>query len=180
MQNKSRERILIIGVVACLGILLLDSLVIEPLIRLWSDRSKRINELKIQVNKGTGLMKQEFRIRDRWQQMCRESKSPDLAFTEDDLLNAVSNWASKSSLTVTALKPRRLLDEEFCKKIEIRASTTGQMDAVVKFLYELEIDPQPLKVEDIELSARDDKGLLLNCEVRVTRLVLDDKEDNKR
>jgi type II secretory pathway component PulM len=180
MPSKNRERLLLIGVVACLGILLLDSLVVEPLIRLWSDRAKSITELQTQVRRGTSLIIQERKIMDRWRTMREESRSPDLAMTENDLLKAVGNWAQKSSLTVTALRPRRLLDEENCKKVEIRASTTGTMDAVVKFLYELEIDPQPLKVEDIELSSRDDKGLTLNCEVRVTRLVLDDKEDNKR
>ena len=109
--------------------------------------------------------------------MIKESQTLDLSAVEYDLLNSVNNWAGSSRLTVTSLRPRWITEEEGCKKLEIRVSSTGTMESIARFLYELEVDAQPLKVEDLELSTKDDKSTTLNCDVRLTRLVL---EEGKR
>lgn len=172
-----RERMLIIAVLVCLGALVFDQILVEPLIKHWSASEKRIAELKQNVEKGDQLLKRENALTTRWNAMVKESQTADVSAVEYDLLNAVNNWAGSSRLTVTSLRPRWITEEEGCKKLEIRVSSTGTMESIARFLYELEIDSQPLKVEDVELSTKDDKSTTLNCDVRLTRLVL---EEGKR
>ena len=52
-----REKMLIILVLVCLGALVGDQVVIEPLIKHWSTNEKRIAELKQNVEKGDQLFK---------------------------------------------------------------------------------------------------------------------------
>lgn len=175
MGSKTRERMLLIAVAICLGVLGLDRWVITPLSDLWTERSKKIEELKQSVSKGNQLIAMEKSWNSRWREMQEQGRTKDLAATENELMRAVNNWAAASRLTVTSIKPR-WIEEEKCRKLEVRASTTGTMDTIARFLYELECDTQPLKVEDLDISAPNDKNLTLNCEVRFTRLVLEDEK----
>jgi hypothetical protein len=106
--------------------------------------------------------------------MCGQARSAGDSQTENQVLNAVSQWAATSGLTVTSLKPRRIQEED-SGKLEVRVSATGTLPTIVRFLYELEADPQALKVEEVSMTSRDDKGAAINCEVRFTRLDLDER-----
>jgi Tfp pilus assembly protein PilO len=150
-----------------------DRLVLTPLLRLWNTRAKRITELDRSINHGVLLVDRERALTERWGEMKAQSRSRETSATENEVLSAVSHWASAGELAVTSLKPRWILDEEQCRKLEIQVSTTGKLASVARFLYELEIDPQALKVEDVELTARDNAGQALTCDVRFTRLVLE-------
>jgi len=172
-----REKLLIVAVLVCLGALVGDQMLIEPLVGMWSKNGKRIAELTQNVKSGTQLLRSEDTLSTRWKAMIKDSQANDLSAVEYDVLNAVNNWASASRLTVTSLKPRWITEEENCKKLEIRVSSIGTMESISRFLYELEVDAQPFKVEDLELTSKDDKGTSLNCDVRLTRLVL---EEGKR
>lgn len=172
-----RERMLIISVLVCLGLLVGDQIIIEPLIKTWSAREKKIAELTKNVQYGTQLLNGETRLTARWKSMIKESEAKDPSEVDLALQSAVNNWASTSRLTVQSIKPRWVPEEESCKKLEIRVSAIGTMESVSRFLYEVEVDAQPIKVEDVELSTKDDKSTTLNCDIRLTRLVL---EEGKR
>jgi hypothetical protein len=49
---------------------------------------------------------------------------------------------------------------------EFRASTTGTQSSLGKFIYQLETDKLPVKLEDCELTARDKTGQQLTGALR--------------
>lgn len=173
MPVNRREHILILVVLLCVGALGGDRLAINPLLRVWNARAKRITELERSINHGALLVNREQALTERWGEMKAQSRSRETSATENEVLSSVSHWAAASELSVTSLKPRWILDEEECRKLEIQVSTSGKLASVARFLYELEVDPQALKVEDVELTARDNAGQALTCDVRFTRLVLE-------
>lgn len=176
MPGKPRERMLIILVVACLGILAADRLVINPLTKLWKERSSRISELRQSVNKGTQLLDREKNLADRWREMRQRSMPPQMSLTETQVFNSVNNWAQSSRLSITSLKPRQILDEVDCRKLEVRLSATGDLDAITHFLYTFGTDKQAHKIEDMDLTARDDKGSQLSLDLRFTGLAIEEKK----
>jgi hypothetical protein len=119
------------------------------------------------------LVGREDALTQRWREMRILGRSRETAVTENEVLSAVNRWALAGMLGVTSLKPR-WVDEEHCRKFEIQVSGTGSLASITRFLYELECDPQPLKVEDVEIGARDNLGQVLTCDVRFTRLVLEE------
>jgi hypothetical protein len=141
-------------------------------VQLWNDRATRIEKLEKDVGRGTMLVGREVALAQRWREMQSLGRSRETAVTENEVLSAVNRWALAGTLGVTSLKPR-WVDEDHCRKFEIQVSGSGSLGAISRFLYELESDPQPLKIEDVEIGARDNQGQVLTCDVRFTRLVLE-------
>ena len=73
MQIKNRQQLLVIGAIAAVALFAGDELVLSPLMKAWSARSKRITELRKQITQGKMLMQREQSIRSRWQQMSRNA-----------------------------------------------------------------------------------------------------------
>jgi Tfp pilus assembly protein PilO len=180
MPGKHGERWLIIAVLACLGVLVADRLVLTPLTHLWQARAKRVVELRQSVEKGTQLLDREQALDERWQDMRARSMPREMSMTQERVFSSVNNWAQSSGLTVTSLKPRRIPDEEDCRKLEIRLSATGSLIAIARFIYAFETDKQAHKIEDMDLTARDDKGRQLTLNLRFTALVIQESDQSSQ
>jgi Tfp pilus assembly protein PilO len=172
MAAKRRERHLVIAALVCLGLLAGRSLVLGPIHEGWKARSVRIAELDGLVERGELLMDQSDAIGRRWAAMHERSLPADTSEAENKVIGAVGRWAADSRLTVTDRKPRWQLGEEEGGRLEVRVSGNGDMRAIARFLYELERDPLALRLEDVSVRARDDRGAELALEARFTGLIM--------
>ena len=175
MGFKKRERILLVAAVCCLSILVGDRLILTPMIHLWKNRSRRISELKSSIRKGEILLDREKSLEERWRKMRQASRFDDMSTVENRILTGVHDWAAEGGLNLNSLKPRWSDVDEEAIKLEIRLTATGNLEAVSRFLYALERDTLPLRLEDLSISVRDKQTGTLDFSVRFTSLVL--KED---
>jgi len=176
MGPDRRKRLLAVTAIVCVGAFIADRLVVSPLQHLWGARADRVAELEASLRKGSILVGREEAMRTRWQEMRERSLAPEMSVAEDRVLKSVGQWARESHLGVTSLKPRWIDDNKDVKELEFRATAQGRMGSIARFLYELETDPLPLKVEDVVITARDDRGEMLTLGIRFTALVLMDEE----
>ncbi len=172
MTTKNREWILAITAGACIGIWVADSFIVTPLINLWKSRSERIAELRNQLTSGEMLIQRESAIRDRWNGMREHAFSAEVSEAEDRILKSANRWAQVSGLGLSSLKPRVTQESKEFKKAEFNASGQGNIESVARFLYELERDELPLKVEQVQISVRDKTGKDLALEVRYSGLLM--------
>lgn len=178
MQANQRERILIVLVLICVGGYLAQMVVISPLIKVWSARSAKIKDLKDKMD--TGLKGEDLKTaidkeQKNWEKWREIASSKDNTETQTELINQVNDWALASpGLTVSSLNPRWLPEEDGSVKLEVRASLIGSLRSLINFVFYLDNSPLPLKIEDMSIASREDKGQVqtLSCEVRFTRLVL--------
>jgi hypothetical protein len=56
--------------------------------------------------------------------------------------------------------------------LECRASATGDIQSLSKFIYDAEKDPLAVKVESVEITSRDNNGQQLSLVLQVSGLVL--------
>ena len=176
MNSERRQRLLVIAALVCVGVLACDKLVVPPLYNLWSARAGRITELKELIEKGEVLADREGSVTRKWEAM-NESGLPDGAAEAENLvLNSVNDWARDSRLSVMSLKPRWTQDKGDYRKLEVRAVAQGGLASVVRFLYALETAPLALRVDDLELTSRDDRGGSLTVDLRFSGLVLAEEE----
>jgi hypothetical protein len=173
MPDKKRKQILIIVVVACLTLVIGDRLVLTPLLDLWQKRSQRIADLRQKIGKGAQVLDREAQLNTRWQEMRKGSLPADESVAQTQVLNGVSACAQGSALSVSSLKPRALKEKD-CRKLEVRLSADGTLASIARFLYMLETAPQAQKVEEMELTARDEKGSQLSLDLRFTALALEE------
>ena len=173
MEIKKRERLLAILAVACFGILLADKLVLTPLAALWQSRATRIEELAQSLDEADLLLQREQSIRKRCKEMKRRALPTEVSLAEDRVLKSVERWSQSSGLGLTSMKPRWDRSEEDFAELEFAAFAAGGIHTIAQFLYELEKDPLAVKVDRIDMNARDDTGDELSLSLRFSVLALE-------
>ncbi len=164
---NNREAFLKLAVGAVVGLYVLDRFVLEPSIDAWKEQSQRLEQLRDKVTKGRSLIERETQLRNRWADMIRTCMPDDNATGEADVYKALSRWASRSRISLTSLTPNwRSHDEDGYDTFECRIAATGDQAAMGRFMYELEVDPLPARIEECEMITKDPKGTQLNMSMR--------------
>jgi hypothetical protein len=86
-------------------------------------------------------------------------------------LKSVDNWTQDSGISFTSIKPQWKQNGDDYVTLECRADAFGDMSSLTRFLYDLEKE-SAVRVEDVEISSRDNDGQQLSLGVRFTGLVL--------
>ena len=172
MQIKNRQKMLVIAAAVGATFLLGDKLVVTPLTAGWKERSKRITELTRQVNQGSLLMAREQTIRDRWAHMRTNTLPEEVSAAENEVLKAFERWSQDSRLSISSIKPQWKRAGDDFMTLECRADAFGSIQAVTRFLYEVEKDPLALRVEVLEMNARDNDGQQIGLGLQVSGLQL--------
>jgi Tfp pilus assembly protein PilO len=154
------------------ALLAADQLLLTPLVALWKGRAARIVELRKQVTQGQRLLDRESALRTRWAQMRSNTLPAQPSVAEQRLLKAVDTWAQESRLTIVSVAPQwRRENDEFATQL-CRVEAAGNLATLGRFLYDLEKDPLALKLESVEISARDNEGQQLALGLQISGLVL--------
>jgi len=172
MTLNNRQQLL--GIVAIVAIVLLagDHLVVTPLTKAWKERSDQLAQLKKSVDQGTRLLDREKVIRDRWSHMRTNTLSSEISVAQNQVLTAFDRWLQDSRIGINGITPRWNHPSEDYATLECRVDAFGSLAAITRFLYEIEKDPLGLKMDIVELTARDDKGRELNLGLQVSGLQL--------
>jgi hypothetical protein len=166
MRIEDRTTYLKIGVGIVVGLFVLDSMVLTPLGKRWTAQGERIEKLEEQVTKGHRLLAQEKQLRARWEEMQHKDLDAEISAAEDQAYSGIAKWAAASRISTTSLSPQwRTQDEDF-DLFEFRASATGTQSSLGQFIYGLETDSLPVKLEECDLTARDAKGQQLSGALR--------------
>lgn len=175
-NNNRREKLLAITAAAVIGLLAVDRMAIRPLTQLWKDRATRIEELNTSINKGELLTARADDIRRRWAEMQSGTLPDNRPDAENLILKALSEWNKFSRITFTAIKPQWKNVDEDHSILECRAAVTGDMEAITRFIYALEDDELPLRVENMQLSAQDKNGQELSLDIVFSGLLLNQEQ----
>ena len=95
----------------------------------------------------------------------------DAAQAEQDLISAFDRWRQASSIELGSIKPqwKRGANERY-STLECRVDATGSLATLSRFLYELEKSPLALRLDSVELNARDESGQKLTLALIVSGL----------
>ena len=79
-------------------------------------------------------------------------------------------------MTITAITPlanQSRRDQESYATYDCRIDATGDMGRLSRFLYSAEREPMALKMQSVELGARDKEGQVLSLGLQISGLILD-------
>jgi hypothetical protein len=176
MKIKNREKFLVIATISVVVLLMADRFVVAPLIRAWQARASRIVELTKLSNKGKALLDREDFLRSRWDNMRTNALPVDVSVAESEVSKSVERWSQDSGISISGFKPTPRTHADDYMTLECRTDGSGNMQALTKFLYNLEKDHLALKVEDLEITTRDKSGVELALAVRISGLQLTSEE----
>ena len=172
MQIKNRQQLLIIGAIAAVALFAGDQLVLSPLLKAWSARATRICRAAQEDHRGNMLVQREQSIRSRWEQMSRNALPNNTSAAEQQVFKAIDHWAQNSGVAISAITPQWKHDSDDYMTFECRVDAAGDLGKLSRFLYSVERDPMALKLELVELGARDKEGQQLSLGLQLSGLVL--------
>ena len=172
MKIKNRQQILTLGAIALVALFAADKIILTPLGHAWTERSKRIEELRKKVASGKQLVRREDSLRSRWNQMETNTLPTNLSLSEQIVQKAFDQWSKVSGLAISSISTQWKHDAEDYMTLQCRVEGSGKLETVSRFLYEIEKSPMALKLENVEISAHDPEGQQVTLGLQVSGLVL--------
>jgi F0F1-type ATP synthase membrane subunit b/b' len=172
MNLNKRQQLLAILAIVAVGLYVADKLVFTPLTNNWKNRSSRIAKLKERVRDGAETLKRETALREQWDRMRTNTVSSAKAEAESQMLKAFERWSQEGRVSVSSIRPQWKEAEEDYKTLECRADVAGNLSALARFLYVIERDRLGVKVDSLELTARNSEGSQLALVIQVSGLLL--------
>jgi len=181
VQIKNRQQLLIIVAGVAFGLLIADALIFTPLTKAWQARSVRIADLRKQVDEGAKLLSRAEALRLRWKQMQTNALPNNNSKAEQQVLSAFDKWSQDARISVNSITPQWKQErDEAYQTLECRVDAAGSVGTLAKFLFNVERDPMALKIESVEITARDKDGQNLSLGLQISGLVLNGTEEKRQ
>jgi hypothetical protein len=171
MNLKNRQQLLAALAISAVALFAGDRLLLSPLVKSWKGRSQAIVDLRKRIAQGETLLLRQQAIHSHWDQMRTNTLPTDASVAEQRLLQAFESWAQESRVSVTSIAPQKREGDDYTS-LECRVDAYGNLSTVTRFLYDLERDPLGLKLESVEVSARDNEGQQISLGLQVSGLIL--------
>lgn len=172
MKISNRQQLLVIAAAVAVSLLIGDKLILSTLTNTWKARSARIADLRKKVEEGRSLVTREQTLRSRWEFMSRNALPNNPSTAEQQVLKAFDRWSQESRISILSISPNWKREGDEYMTLECRVEAAGNLGTVSRFLYAIEKDPMALKLQGIEISARDNEGQQLALGLQVSGLVL--------
>ncbi len=172
MEIKNRQQMLIVLAIAAVALLAGDKLVVTPLVKAWDNRSRDIKQLRQRVSEGQALLRREQTIRSRWATMKDNTLTNNTSAAEQRFFRSIDSWAGSSRVSILAVTPQWRRDADDHATYQCRVDASGTLSSLSRFLYEIQNDPMAVRLESVELTARDKEGQQLAMALQLSGLVL--------
>jgi hypothetical protein len=159
MKIDTRQRILAIAAIAIVALFALDRMVITPLARSWKNRSTELANLRKSIEHGNSLIQRESHTRRMWNDIRKSTLPVNASQAEKELLGAFEKWSAESRVSISSIRPqwKRGATDDY-SVLECRVDAAGSLPVLAKFLHSIESSPMAVKMESVELTARDNNG----------------------
>ena len=109
-------------------------------------------------------------------QMRKNTLSNNPSVAEQEVLGGFDRWSQTNHVSITSINPQWKHDTDEYTTLQCRVEAAGSLPALSRFLFDIEKDPLPLRLEIVELSSRDSEGQQLALGLQVSGLVLTPQE----
>jgi hypothetical protein len=173
MRIEIRQRLLAIVAIAIVALFALDRLVFTPLTESWRNRSDELAKLRKSIEQGNSLIQRESHTRKVWNDIRKSTLPVNASQAERELLTAFEKWSADSRVSISSIRPqwKRGATDDY-SVLECRVDAAGTLPVLAKFLYSIESSSMAVKMESVELTARDNNGeqLALGLLISAVRL----------
>ncbi len=149
-----REKMIAIGVGAVIALYAVNSSVIDPYVARLHAIDDDTATATATLNERLALFARQSELKKVWAAMTRGGLSADPSAAESLALKATLDWAGEAGVTITALKPDRVTDENQFQIISFHATASGSSPAVGKLLWDIETATIPVRLTDLAVTPR--------------------------
>lgn len=171
MVLSKRERILALATVLVLGVLALNTIIVDPLITQRRQTADDKLELEAQIAEAQGLFDRRKMLERKWKGLLSEGLRND-ADAESRVARALNEWSRQTRLTLTSVKPERTTSDKGMNEITFVLAGRGTLEAVASFLYKVETAELPVKVTGLQLGSTGESGDVMSLQLRISAVYL--------
>jgi len=178
MKIKTRQDFLVALTLAVVALAVAVNFIFPPLLGWWSDRQKEIHALGDRVRQGNQMLGREHILRSHWRELQANALPANLPQAEQRFLKAMDGWARDSGAEITSIMPQWKNDATNYLTLNCRVETAGDLNALSRFIYEIEKGPMLVRLDSVELSSHDNNGqqMTLGVEINALALLQNDKK----
>jgi hypothetical protein len=135
-----------------------------PVLRRSADRAPgnldgQIATAKDKVRQNDDLVDRSKRAATHWREMVSGGLRKDASEAESIVTNNLREWAQEAGMNLTGLTPARPEKEKDFYRITIRATGTGRMSEISRFLYKIQNASIPVRISEMQISNRGKEGV---------------------
>lgn len=177
MILSKRERYIVIGTVAAIGLLVLDHFVITPYFDARDTVQQQTDQVRKDMDDATALFSKKEKLTKVWGEIQDGGLKSDSSDAESQAWHAVLDWMQQAGVELVALKPGRQTAKGKFLVSDFHASGTGSMAAVSRLLWAIETSSIPLRITDIQITSRKEGTDDLNLQLGLSTLNLQPTSD---
>ena len=155
MVLTKRERYVGIVTAAVLGILVLDQLITGPAFERMEKLDADIALAGQELENANQLFGSSRRANRDWKEIAGDamSRGGNEGDPESRVLNSVRQWAQDEGMRLPSVIPQPAQLEKGFNKIVLRATGSGTMAQVGRFLYRVQTATMPVRITDLQINS---------------------------
>jgi hypothetical protein len=150
-----RERYIGIITVTVLSILVLDQFILTPAMTRMDELDAKIAQAQQEHLNAQQLFNSSRRANRDWKTVAGDAMTRDTGDPESRVLNSVREWAQDEGMRLPSVIPQPAQIEKGFNKIVFRATGSGNLNQVGRFLYRVQTASMPLRITDLQITSKD-------------------------
>ena len=177
---SKRERMIIYFLLVAFGAFLFDKTVLQPVAGRLSALNQEIGEKEKKLIRALHVLQQEEHIideHDKHTARLMQEASDEETITA--FQSSVEQIAKKTNLNIMNMQPMNVNISEDYKKYSVRVEAEATMVYLADFIFQLERDPQLLRISEINLSPGRRAASFIRINMLITKITLMRQEEEE-
>jgi Tfp pilus assembly protein PilO len=156
-----------------------DKFVVGPISRRREATKAQKLELQTELENAQILFSRRRIMERKWKTLMSDGLQSDTE-TESKIGRALDEWSKEAMLTTSSVKPDRVASDKGLKETTFVVAGSGTLEAVSRFLWQIETAPMPIKVKDIQIGSTNETGQSMSLQLRLSALCLGSEQQKQR
>ena len=171
MVLSKRERMILIVAIVAVVLLIADKFIVGPISARREEIKTRKLELQAELENAQVLFSRQKLMERKWKTLLSDGLKND-AEAESKIARALDSWSKNAMLTLSSVKPERVASDKGLKEMTFVVAGTGTLEAVSRFLWQIETASMPVKVMDMQVGSSNETGQSMSLQLRLSALCL--------
>lgn len=170
---SSREKRLLIVTMGIFFVVGTYVYLIEPLWNYWIGLDAEIIQYQDKLRRAQSILRREKFIVKTYKKYEKKLKIEGSDQTKTArILKEIETTARNNQFNINDIKPQSIRDREFYKFYLIELEAEADVMSLAKFIYDLQISQQSLRVSRLQLAVSSSKPHLLKVDMIITKVIL--------
>lgn len=176
MVLSKRERMILIVAIVAVVMLIGDKFIVGPISERREEVKARKLELQAELQNAQLLFTRQKLMERKWKMLLSDGLRND-AEAESKIARALDEWSKQVMLTLSSVKPERVASDKGLKEVTFVVAGMGTLEAISRFLWQIETVSMPIKVMDMQVGSTNETGQSMSLQLRLSALCLGSQKE---